>query len=84
MAHAYSINVDLTAGVYTATVLRAPTTNAATPTAPGNTTGPLGSSGSAAATYINGAGSAVGFTNLGDALQKAVQYAQDDLSLNGT
>jgi hypothetical protein len=63
------------------TVMKAPSTVPATPTAPSNTTGPLGSSGQADATYTHGDGTSTGFSSPLDAVQKALILVEADLSL---
>jgi len=64
-------------------VLRLPSTVAATPTAPSNTKGPMGSSGSASAMYTHGDGTSTGYASMLDAIQRALLFAKNDLSLNG-
>lgn len=84
----YAINVSDASGTgsgpYTCTIFKSPSQVAATPTVPTVTTGPLGSSGTAAATTTNGAGSAVGFLNLGEAIERAKLYILDDKAINNT
>ena len=64
-------------------VLRRPSTDAATATAPSDTTGPLGSSGSANATYTRGDCTATGSASPLDAVQRALVYLENDRKLNG-
>jgi len=83
----YSINLKKDASLaaekqWVADVYFQPSTAASGPTAPSNTTGPLGSGGSASATYNHGDGTAAGFADPLEALQKAVLFVENDRSLN--
>jgi hypothetical protein len=81
----YSINLSFDSALvpekqWTATVMYKPTA-ASTPTVPSVTTGPLGSSGTAAATYTHGDGTATGFADPLEAIQKALILIENDRSV---
>lgn len=85
----YAFNIQKDASLvaekqWKVTVLRLPSSSASGPTAPGTvTTGPLGSTGSAAATYNHGDGTAAGYASPLDAVTQALAYLEDDRALNG-
>jgi hypothetical protein len=67
---------------WTATIFYTPSTVASGPQVPGVQTGPLGATGTAAATYTHGDGTtALGYDNPGDALERAKLYISTDHSL---
>lgn len=67
-----------------ALVFRLPAQVSATPTAPGtDTTGPLGTTGTATAGYTHGDGTVTGFASPLEAYQKALVMIENDRNLNG-
>lgn len=83
----YAINLNFDNSLaaekkWVAVVFFQPSQVAATPTAPTITTGPLGSSGTASATYSHGDGTATGFADPLEALQRAILYIENDRALN--
>ena len=65
-------------------VFRSPNQVPASGTAGSDTTGPLGSGGSATANKKHGDGTSAGFPGPYSALQTALVFLMDDRSLNGT
>lgn len=72
------------AGPYHVDVFKNPAQVVATPTAPSVTTGPLGSSGTVSVKNTSGAGTQVGFSNLLNAISRAMIYVANDKVLNNT
>lgn len=85
----YGINLDKDAGLaaekmWRSIVFRLPAQVSATPTAPGtDTTGPLGTTGTATAGYPHGDGTVTGFASPLEAFQKALVLIENDRKLNG-
>lgn len=85
----YSFNIKKDASLaaekqWVVSVFRLPSTIASGPTAPGtDTTGPLGSSGTATAVYTHGDGTSTGYASPFDAVQRALLLLADDRMLNG-